>query len=209
MPGGGFDADLVGDFEARLLAVERRSMALGDDLRTLRRGIDAARQGVWDSWFGSGSPVAIPAPTPVVCLVNSFPAICANIPCDLTLNDSYYGDCTISWDGSNAWTGCKSVTLPSNASCPGPVTFGIHYTLTGSNSSNVWNLTVTYKTANLTTHCPAASTCADTTNQTLNLTITLTSCHGTFIKSFSTGGGTPGTQAWPAFMTITLGVIFP
>lgn len=176
------------DFDVRLKKAENDEGALDQMVKMIRPG------------FGFGANPNC---------VTDFPAICACIPPTITLVDSFYGNCDIVYDPlALAWTGCNIVTLPNNLSCAGPVTFALHYTLTGDNTTSAWRLTTQYKVTNFTTHCPVASICSDATNQSLNLTITL-NCSGTSSVSFTVNGTIPATQAWPVFRNVTLSFTLP
>ena len=212
-----FDSpDLVGDLEARLLAVERRTIRLDDDVRTLRRGLTETQQRIWAAWAESGgSPVPVPASAP--CTVTDFPSVCPSLPCVIDLTDSYYtttlGGPTVPLTyvpASLHWTGCAFWTLPNNASCAGPINFALNYTLNGDDGSTAWNLVMSYKISNFTTRCPIASVCGDATNQNFTRTLSLATCTG--IKattSFAINGSLPGSQCWPSFRNVTLSVALP
>src|SRR4051812_32061562 len=167
--------DLTGPMEARLLEVERRLARLDHDLRTMKRDATTLSQGAWDAW----SAVRLPREQakPATDCVGDFPDVCPCFPHQITLKDTYYGDCVLTYDPTRlAWLGCKLVSLPANPSCSAVSSFALLYTLTGNRTSTSWNLVLQYKTANFTTRCPVASTCPDATNQALNLVMNVR-CH--------------------------------
>jgi hypothetical protein len=188
------------DLEPRLIRCERLATI------ALSRALKARdKAGQVREWIMNTSGASEPQPD----CVADFSAVCPCFPSVITLADSYYGDCPLSYDQARlAWFGCKLVSLPANLSCTAVASFALHYTLSGNNTSTSWALVLQYKTANFTTRCPVASTCADATNQALNLVITV-HCSGTSSVSFTVNGTVPGTQCYPAFRNVTLSFTLP
>src|SRR4051794_29418747 len=104
-------ADLIGPGESRLLALERKVARAEDALRQSRRALVGVQQGLFDTWSGVRVPIGTPAPAP--CDVVDF-AYCPCLPLTIPLNDSYYGNVTLTYDYAQlAWFGCANVTLPA------------------------------------------------------------------------------------------------
>jgi hypothetical protein len=127
-------------------------------------------------------------------------------PNSFTLNDSYYGDVTLTKTNPRTWAGVNVVTLPANPCCAGPVTFALHYTLFFDTASE-WSLTMQYRTADFATHCPVASSPTDPTNAAYVSRVDLAS--GVRKVTFGVNGTAPGTQCWPAYRNVTLSLAIP
>lgn len=132
-------------------------------------------------------------------------------PAGFTLNDSQYGNVTMTYDNVNAWRGVSSVSLPSNPCCGGGVNFALNYTLTKDATRSDWWLVTSYVAANSTTHCPVASNPGDPTNCSYWTRIEMAPPPPAASPSvtFAVNGTVPGTQAWPAYGSTTLKLNLP
>lgn len=140
-------------------------------------------------------------------LVSALLAQVPNPPATFTLNDSYYGDVTLTKINAKQWSGTKVVSLPANPSC-GPATFPLRYWLV-ADGSPTWEVTTQYRTANPVTNCPADAGTIDrffTARINPALRNPATGRPGT---TFAVNGTTPGTQCWPAFRGVTLSLVLP
>lgn len=86
---------------------------------------------------------------------SDFSGVCSCIPTTLTLIDSVYGNCTLTYNPIlQSWVGCRTVNYPGNANCPAG-TIAIHYTIEGSNFPNNWQCIVQWPGHTLNGHaCP-------------------------------------------------------
>jgi hypothetical protein len=102
--------DLIGPLEARLIAVERRTVRLDDELRTLRRGVVETQQRIRDSWsdWRLRAPVAVATPPVVACATvtvalkncNGTAALAAGGTITITsAGGTVYGPCTTNGSG--------------------------------------------------------------------------------------------------------------
>jgi len=176
--------NLRGPIESRLLAVERGLSGLERELRQLRRQAIAVGQGLWDSWGDTPIPRQAPAAA-------KFPNICPgpdDIPDVITLVDPVYGDVDLTWDGVSAWTGCQVINYPGFGVCPAATSCPITYTLTGSNTTAVWELEVAWIDHTVSgQHCPlAGQSCGSAPTISFTHTATI-ACSGTTAWTFNAG----------------------
>jgi hypothetical protein len=178
---------VISDLEARLIRAERQAYEHQDSLRKLKDDADQVGQWILTTTPGSGEGNAN--------CVTIYPVVNSCIPFTLTLHDSYYGDCTLTWDGMANWVGCKMVSYPGTVlcaarSCP------IFYVLFGDAGTNVWTLQVGFhgtsdRSGNV---CPTAGkTCSDSPNRVRNASSTFSD---------------PGTSSW-SFLGGAQGQIYP
>lgn len=95
---------------------------------------------------------------------SDFSNVCSCIPWTLTLNDSVYGNLTLTYDPINQWwRACVVQAYPGNINCPA-VNIAVRYTLIGSHLANNWNLEVAWQLHTVAGHsCPLATTCGTST----------------------------------------------
>lgn len=133
----------------------------------------------------------------------------------LFLTDALYGAVTLTWNGTNAWVGTKTITTPAcnlgSFSCPSQAGIPLTYTLSQTSTLN----TTTGGGRNACTpgwHVNATSGCPDTTGATtgLQVRITAVTCPtAAFSSTHHVAGtsppfGTPNTMYCYAGTTITI-----
>ncbi len=163
--------DLTGPAEARLIALERRLIALDRSLSAMTRQLRGVGQGLWDAWGSLDITVVGQGPPPDG--VTAFPNVCPLIPFNLPITDGFYGDLTLSWDGTSAWRGCRLVNYPGSSQCAPVVGVPVFYTLFGDNTTSSWVLQVAWTSSNTGgAACPTSGSCSNTPNSSAQVTAT-------------------------------------
>lgn len=193
---------MTGDLEARVITLERALGRLRPRIKSVRQLAEINDQtlGRFRCYGGGIAPVGG---------VTDFPAVCATIPVTLTVVDTYYGNCDITYDSaSKSWIGCKMVSYPGTSHCPA-VSSPITYVLVGSNTTHTWPLNVKWVgVSNGSGYiCPSsAASCSTQTNGTDPMTATM-QCTGTTTWRF--GGASIAGDIYPVNTSVTLTITIP
>jgi hypothetical protein len=136
---------------------------------------------------------------------SDFAGVCTCLPTSLTLTDSVYGTCNLTYNPIiQSWVGCRTVTYAGTVNCTAG-TIAIQYTLQGNPASASWLLVVAWPEHVVAGHdCPIPSTtCASVLNASRQVAATI-SCSGTTTWSFGNSANSP----WPAAGAATCSIPF-
>ena len=140
---------------------------------------------------------------------SDFTGVCSCVPWTLTLTDSVYGPCTLTYNPlSQTWSGCTTVAYAGTVNCAAG-SIAIQYVLTGSAFGANWNMVVNWAGHTVSGHaCPLpGATCASTLNFSrgpISVSGGSISCSGTNTWSFGASTNSP----WPGTGAATLTIPF-
>jgi hypothetical protein len=139
---------------------------------------------------------------------SDFVGVCSCLPWTVTLNDSVYGNVTLTYNPIlQAWVGCTTWTYAGTVNCAGG-TIAIKYTLAGSPFGANWTMTVNWSGHLVSGHaCPVTgATCASTLNYArgpIGVTGASISCSSLNTWTFGASANSPWPSTGAATLTIT------
>jgi len=139
-------------------------------------------------------------------LTSDFANVCDCITTAITLTDSVYGPCTLTYNPVlQSWVGCRTVSYPGTVNCAAG-SIAIQYTIEGSLFGNNWQLLVNWAGHVVAGHaCPLpGATCSSTLGFSRQVAATY-SCNGITTWTFGPSANSP----WPGNGAATCKIIQP